>query len=92
MAKECFPNPEKGYVDCIEDGKTKRHYYYDPDAAAKAAKEGPGDWAERQLKKIGVTPEWYVAAKTFLGFTPICSCAERKAWLNKAGKWWANEV
>lgn len=50
-----------------------------------------GDWVERQLAKIGVTPERYAYAKTQFGLPPDCKCKERKEWLNKVTGWWRGE-
>lgn len=47
-----------------------------------------GDWTERQLKKIGVTPERYVQVKKLFGLAPTCGCDSRKKWLNGVSDWW----
>jgi hypothetical protein len=53
-------------------------------------RDGLGDYTERLLKKLGITPERYVAAKEFAGLAPTCNCAARKQWLNKVGEWWVS--
>ena len=53
--------------------------------------EGLGDWTERQLKKIGVTEEWYKHVKEKFGLTPTCGCGTRKRWLNSVSDWWNNK-
>jgi hypothetical protein len=59
-------------------------------SAVRVKAIGLGDYTERLLKSIGVTPERYVAAKAFAGLAPTCNCAARKEWLNKVGEWWAS--
>jgi len=76
-----------GYVDCVEDGVTTRHYYGNPQDARKA-KEGLGDWMERNLKKIGVTENRYQEAKAMMGLKKSCNCSARKKWLNDVSAWW----
>jgi hypothetical protein len=49
-----------------------------------------GDYTERLLSSVGVTPDRYTAAKAALGMAPTCNCAKRKAWLNRAGEWLAS--
>jgi hypothetical protein len=51
-----------------------------------------GDYAEQMFKKAGITEEWYKAAKAALGMPPTCSCPQRKAWLNRAGQWIADQL
>jgi hypothetical protein len=49
-----------------------------------------GDYTERMLSSVGVTPERYAAAKAALGMAPTCNCHKRKEWLNRAGEWLAS--
>ncbi len=56
-----------------------------------ASQFGLGDYTEKLLAKIGVTPESYVAAKEFAGLAPTCNCAGRKEWLNRVSDWWRGE-
>lgn len=49
-----------------------------------------GDWTEKKLKQVGVSPERYTEAKTLFGFAPTCGCGKRKEWLNKVSDWWQN--
>ena len=46
-----------------------------------------GDWAERQLKSIGITQERYKQIKEKFGLPPTCNCGSRKAWLNRVGSY-----
>ena len=49
---------------------------------------GLGDWTEKQLKKIGITQEWYKEVKVKFGLAPTCGCDKRKKWLNSVSSWW----
>ena len=52
---------------------------------------GLGDKVEAELKKLGITPEWYKTVKAKFGLPPTCRCGSRKAWLNKVGRWWKSK-
>ncbi len=54
-------------------------------------RKGLGDYVERTLKKLGVTPERYAAVKDLFGLDPGCNCKARKEWLNKVSEWWRGE-
>lgn len=47
-----------------------------------------GDRVEATLKKLGVTPERYAAAKELFGLPPSCGCEARREWLDKVSRWW----
>ena len=55
-------------------------------------KKGLGDQLEIALRKIGVTKESYVAAKSLFGLPPECGCEKRKRWLNKVSTWWRTQI
>lgn len=50
-------------------------------------RSGLGDFTERMLSRIGVTPDRFAAAKEKFGLAPTCNCAKRKEWLNRVGEW-----
>lgn len=51
-----------------------------------------GDWTENLLGQLGVTKEFYVAAKEACGLAPECGCCGRQETLNEWGRrvsdWW----
>lgn len=51
-----------------------------------------GDWTERQLARIGVTKDRYLAAKELFGLAPTCNCQQRKEWLNRVSAWWRGQA
>jgi len=53
----------------------------------KKKTEGLGDWAERQLSKLGITEDRYTKIKERFGLPPRCGCKKRKAWLNEVSDW-----
>lgn len=66
-------------------------HFREPDELEIRRPMGLGDYTESLLKRIGVTQNRYVEAKKALGLAPTCNCAERIAWLNRAGHWWARQ-
>lgn len=63
-----------------------------PEQSRPPSKLPIGDYTEKLLASVGVTPEKYTAAKEALGMAPTCNCSKRKAWLNKAGDWLAEQL
>lgn len=51
-----------------------------------------GDWTESQLKKFGITQEWYKEVKDRFGLAPQCNCSGRieqlNEWSTKVFNWW----
>lgn len=56
--------------------------------AAEVKPIGLGDWTENLLSSVGVTKEWYLAAKEKFDLAPTCGCDARKEWLNAVSDWW----
>ena len=53
---------------------------------------GLGDRVESMLTKLGITEERYVEVKRLFGLPPVCNCAGRREWLNRVGRWLAEEL
>jgi hypothetical protein len=92
-----WPNLKQGAV-CVRPGcgTTLRRDYDQPPNCQCRGQQLAGDWIESRLKAVGITQEWYKAAKAELGLPPDCHCPQRIAklneWTRKAIDWWKGKL
>jgi hypothetical protein len=88
-----WPTLKQGAV-CVRPGcgTTLRRDYDQPPNCQCRGQQLAGDWLKSQFATIGITEEWYAAAKAALGMPATCACDARKQWLNKAHAWWKDKA
>lgn len=66
--------------------KLRRDYERAPVCECKGRQVGLGDWAESQLKKLGITKDLFGQITGAFGLP--CGCDARQEWLNSVSDWW----
>lgn len=95
IRKSCACGRVVGYPDsmqpppkCVCGRKLAEQPDYANSQIANPAPLELGDRVERQLRRWGITEEWYTHIKQRFGLAPTCGCQGRKRWLNRVSKWW----